>query len=527
MKKIVAFFLAAALLVLPACSSVPPAASGEGSSPQSSNGEAGAPEESVLVYGSGGYTSINPALYEHGEINSLIFSGLTAHDADNKIVPALAKSWEYDEASDTYTFRLRDDVKWHDGEPFTSEDVKFTLETIMNPDNASEIASNYEDITAIGTPDPQTVTISLKSPNVALLDYLCVGMLPKHALEGKDIATDEFNRKPIGTGPYSLSSWDIGQSITLVKNPDYFEGEPKIDKIIFKIVEDTKARAMQLKTGELDLAQITPHDMGQFENDPEFTVLPMKTADYRGILYNFNNPLFRDHRELPNALSYAVDRQAIIDSVLLGHGQAAYSPLQAGPYNDPDMPKFSYDPSRTKEELEKAGWTLGSDGIYEKGGTKLSFTINCSEGDQVRVDMAAICSQQLKEVGVDAKVAVSPEIDWGGQEAYLIGWGSPFDPDDHTYKVFGTDKGSNFSAYSNAKVDELLQKARETDNGEERKEYYREFQEELAKDLPYTFLAYVDAVYVSRNGLQGITENKVLGHHGVGIFWNVAEWSMN
>ena len=105
--------------------------------------------ESTLVYGSGDYTRINPALYEHGEINSLIFSGLTAHGKDNKVVPCLAKDWSFDKESNTYVFNLRDDVKWHDGEKFTSADVKFTLEAIMNPDNASEIASNYEDITKI------------------------------------------------------------------------------------------------------------------------------------------------------------------------------------------------------------------------------------------------------------------------------------------------------------------------------------------------------------------------------------------
>ena len=252
----------------------------------------------------------------------------------------------------------------------------------------------------------------------------------------------------------------------------------------------------------------------------------MKTADYRGILYNFNNELFQNNRELPNALSYAIDRQAIIDSVLLGLGEVAYSPLQAGPYNNPNIEKYTYDPQKAKAELEAAGWTLNSDGIYQKGDTLLRFTINCSEGDQVRIDMANICAQQLREIGADVSVAVSSEIDWAGQEAYLIGWGSPFDPDDHTYKVFGTDKGANYSGYSNAEVDELLTKARETDDNAERLAYYQQFQEVLASDLPFTFIAYVDALYVGDASINGITPDTVLGHHGVGIFWNVAEWTL-
>lgn len=490
------------------------------------SGEPTASSQNTLVYGSGDYTAINPALYEHGEINLLLFNGLTAHDSENKVVPALAETWEFDDQTCTYTFHLRKDVTWHDGETFTSADVKFTLEAIMDPANASEIASNYEEITSIQTPDDYTVTITMSAPNVAMLDYLTVGILPEHLLAGKDLATDEFNRHPIGTGPYRLEAWDEGQSITLVKNQEYFAGEPKLDTILFKIVEDTKARALQLKSGELDLAQITPQDMAQFENDPAFTVYSMKTADYRGILYNFHYSLFRDHRELPAALSYAIDRQAIIDAVLLGYGQVAYSPLQAGPYNDPEMEKYSYDPAKTKQLLEQQGWKIGQNGIYEKDGVPLAFAIHCAEGDQVRIDMAAICAQQLREVGADVTVKVDAEIDWENQEAYLIGWGSPFDPDDHTYKVFGTGKGSNFSGYSNAKVDELLQKARETQEDAQRKEYYHAFLDALDDDPPYTFLAYVDAIYVARSGLKGILPEMVLGHHGVGIFNNVTEWTL-
>ncbi|MBS6941938.1 MAG: ABC transporter substrate-binding protein [Clostridiales bacterium] len=486
-----------------------------------------AAQNNTLVYASGDYTSINPALYEHGEINSLIFSGLTAHDADNKVVPALAESWEYDEDAYTYTFHLRKDVTWHDGEPFTANDVVFTLTEILDPENQSEIASNYEDIISMVALDDYTFVLGLKAPNVAMLDYLTVGILPQHLLEGKNLITDEFNQKPVGTGPYKLTNWDVGQSITLEKNEDYYGGVPSIDTVIFKIVPDEKTRALQLKSGEVDLAQVTPEDAQQFAGAEGFTTYDMKTADYRGILYNFNNDLFKNNPELTNALSYAIDRQAIIDSVLLGQGEVAYSPLQMGPYNNPDMEKFSYDPEKAQQALEKAGWQKGSDGVYEKNGTRLSFKINCGEGDQVRIDMATICAQQLQAIGVDATVAVNAETDWAGQEAYLIGWGSPFDPDDHTYKVFGTDKGANYSGYSYDKVDELLKKARETDDDAQRKEYYQQFQQALTEKMPFTFIAYVDAIYVGRSNIQGITPDTVLGHHGVGIFWNIADWTLS
>ena len=174
-------------------------------------------KRNTLVYGSTDYTSINPALYEHGEINSLIFSGLTAHNENNEVVADLAKSWDFNEETNEYTFHLREDVLWQDGEPFTAEDVKFTLETIMNPENVSEIASNYEDIEEIQILDENTVVLKLSDKNVAMLDYMTVGILPKHLLEGNDITTDEFNQNPIGTGPYRLTKWEVGQYIELEK----------------------------------------------------------------------------------------------------------------------------------------------------------------------------------------------------------------------------------------------------------------------------------------------------------------------
>ena len=300
----------------------------------------------TLVYGSGDYTAINPALYEHGEINLLLFAGLTAHDENNSVVPGLAESWTFDESTDTYKFTLREGLTFHDGEPVTAEDVKFTIESIMDPDNGSENASNFEDVKSIKVIDDTHVDIQLDAPNVAMLDYLTIGILPEHLLKDEDMTTSDFNQNPVGAGPYKLVSWEMGQSITMEKFENYYQGAPKIDRVIFKIVEDTDARALQLESGELNFAQITPKAEGNFTDNEDFRVYSMTTADYRGIMYNFNNDLWADNRELPAILSYAIDRQAIIDSVLLGHGQVAYSPLQAGPYNNPDIEKYEYDPDK-------------------------------------------------------------------------------------------------------------------------------------------------------------------------------------
>ena len=481
----------------------------------------------TLVYGSGDYTAINPALYEHGEINLLLFVGLTAHDGENNVVPGLAKSWSFDEATNTYSFTLREGLTFHDGDDLTAEDVKFTIDAIMNPDNGSENASNFEDVKEVKVIDDTHIDIVLTAPNAAMPDYLTIGILPKHLLEGEDMTVSSFNQNPVGAGPYKLVSWDMGQAIVMEKFDDYYQGTPNIDTVVFKIVEDTDARALQLESGELNFAQITPKAESKFTDKEGYSVYSMTTSDYRGIMYNFNNDFFKEHRELPAILSYAIDRQAIIDSVLLGHGQVAYSPLQAGTYNNENIEKYTYDPEKAQALLEGEGWAKNADGIYEKGGETLSFTINCGQGDQVRIDMANICAQNLNDIGADVKVEVPAEVDWAGQDTYLIGWGSPFDPDDHTYKVFGTDKGANYSCYSNSEVDRLLTEARQTDDESSRKALYAQFQQELAEDPAYTFIAYIDAIYAGSDKITGITEDTILGHHGVGIFHNIHEWEIN
>lgn len=480
----------------------------------------------TLVYGSGDYTRINPAMDEHGEINILIFNGLTAHDGDNQIIPALAESWEFDEATCTYTFHMAEGVKWHDGEPVTAEDVKFTIEAIMDPENGSENAPNYEDVEEINVIDEHTIAFRLTAPNVAFLDYMTMAVLPKHLLEGEDMQTSDFFRSPVGTGPYKLTEWDEGQAITLTKNEDYFKGEPNIDTIIFKIVTDDNAKALQLRSEELDLALLTPKDAAAFAEDEAYTCYDMETSDYRGILFNFWNEYWQNNRDLIPAVCYAIDREAIVNAVLLGQGMTAYGPLQRNIYNNEEVEHYDYDPEKAKAVLEEAGCEMNEDGFYYRDGEKVGFVISVGAGDQVRIDIAQIAAQQLQQIGMDVTVEIPAQVDWGGQMAYLIGWGSPFDADDHTYKVFGTDKGANYSGYSNELVDQYLTQARQSDDTEVRAEAYDKFQEELAKDPAFAFICYLDANYVADAGIKGIAPDTVMGHHGVGIFWNVTEWTI-
>ncbi len=483
---------------------------------------------STLVYSSGDYDSINPIMNEHCEIKHLLFDSLVKLDNNGNPVASLAESWGYDEATMTYTFQLRSDVKWHDGEAFTAEDVKFTIEAIMDPDNGSENYPNYIEIGEIQVISDTQIAFVLTEPNYAFLDYMTMSILPQHKLEGEDMWESDYFKNPIGTGPYKLESWDEGQAITLVKNADYFDGAAKIDTIIFKIVTDDSAKALQLKEGTLDLAQVTPKDAQSFQDAENLTVYDMATADYRGILYNFWNEYWQKNGDLIPAISYCIDRQAIVDAVLLGEGFVAYSPIQLNEYNYDGVEKYDYDLTKAEAAFIAAGCEKDAEGFWCRDGQRIAFTINATPGDQVRIDMAQIAAQQLRQAGLDVKADVPANgIDWGGQECCIIGWGSPYDADDHTYKVFGTDAGANYSGYSNTEVDQWLKKARQTNDADARAEYYKQFQIAMASAPAYTYLCYIDAMFIADSGIQGIDPQTVLGHHGVGIFWNVTQWTIN
>ena len=481
----------------------------------------------TLIYGSGDYDSINPIMNEHCEIKHLLFDSLVKRDGAGNLVASLAESWSYDEVSLTYTFKLRSDVKWHDGETFTADDVKFTIEAIMNPDNGSENYPNYEEVSAIHVLSDTEIEFVLSEPNYAFLDYMTMSILPEHLLQGEDMWESDYFRSPIGTGPYKLESWDAAQAITLVKNEEYFAGAANIDTIIFKIVTDDSAKALQLKNGELDLALVTPKDAQAFADSEDMTIYDMATADYRGILYNFWNPYWQENADLIPAINYAIDRQAIVDAVLLGEGFTAYSPIQLNKYNYEGAEHYDYNPEKAAEVLRSLGCEKDAQGYWCRNGERIAFTINAASGDQVRIDMAQIAAQQLQEIGLDVKADVpSGGIDWGGQECCIIGWGSPFDADDHTYKVFGTDKGANYSGYSNTDVDKYLTLARQTGIDAERAEYYKQFQLAMAEAPAYTFFCYLDGLFVADNAIEGIDASTVLGHHAVGIFWNITQWTI-
>lgn len=496
---------------------------------QGDAGKSGKTPANTLVVGAENEPErLNPIMEETMEMEPMIFRGLTRFDENNKPVADLAKSWEIAADGLSYIFHLRDDVKWHDGKPFTAKDVKFTLEAIMNPQNNSPNLQELEEVKTVEVIDDHTVKITLKRTFPPLLDKLTRGMVPEHILAGQDIATADFNNNPIGTGPFKFVEWKKGQNIVLEANKDYYGTKPKLEKVIFKVLPDANVRAVQLETGEVDVTFLEPDQLKRMEKVSAITVHKIPTADYRVMMFNFRKPLWQDVK-VRQAICYATNRQAILDGVLLGEGSTAYGPLQLNWANNPNVEKYDYNVDKAKALLAEAGWKPGKDGILEKNGQKLSFKLTTFSHDPVRVNIVNALSAELKKIGIDCipDPRERGSFKWNEVESFLLGWGSPFDPDDHAYKLFHSsqiENGWNLQGYKNAQVDKYLELARTTADEGKRKEYYAKFQEELAKDPSFDFIVYLKALYGVNKNVEGVKE-RILGHHGAGFLWNVEEWS--
>ena len=483
----------------------------------------------TLVYAGEIEDTINPLLNNHHELPTIIFSGLMKYDAKGAPVPDLAESCSFDRPTNTYTFTLREGVTWHDGKPFTAEDVVFTYDALTKDKNlASSITSNYQDITSIAAPDARTVVFTLSQPNAAMLDNFTIGILPRHLFAGRDINTAPANQKPVGTGRYKFVDWDTaGGMIVLERNADYYGKVPSIKRIVYKTVAVESTKALMLRSGEADLAWLNAKYADTFRGDDNFRNIDFRTADYRSVSMNFNTDFWKKNADSIGVLNYAVDKDAIVDSVLNGQGFPAWSPIQMNAFGGnqaADM--YSYDLDAFAREMDKLGWKKGDDGIYERDGQKFSFTIQVRDYEEERVDIANVLARQLKKAGVDMKIALVTKFDWNaGYNGFLAGFAAEFDPDG-VYKDFVTGASDNTMAYSDPKVDELLKQGRTTEDPAERKKIYGDFEVAYAERPGHLLVAYLNGNYVGIPGLRGLDTSRVLGHHAVGVMWNIEDWTL-
>ncbi len=477
---------------------------------------------------------INPLYDEdHDPTLQLVFSGLTNHDEHNKIIPELAKEWKVSEDGLEYTFILRDDVFWHDGVKFGVDDVIFTIKSAMDKKLNAPAISNYENVKSVEKLNENSLKVTLKEPFPPFLDALSFGMIPKHILENKDISKDKFNSNPVGTGPYKVSKWKKGEFIEFVANNNFYKNTPKIKNVFLKIIPDAKTRFLQLKSGDIDVAMIDSSFVNLLQNDEKIKILRFKSADYRALMFNFKNEIFKD-QNVRIALNYFINKDEIVKNVLHDYGFKINNPLALFKFAKNSKFVYEYNPKKGDEILKKSGWNKNKKGIYEKNGKTLSFDIYSFNSDPLRVTLANVISNEFNKFGINTKAYAKPKTAFRINEvdSFMIGWGSPFDADFHTYRIFGSfndidinENGWNYNHYADKDVDATLKKARNTQNKAKREEAYKEFLEAIYKNPPYIFIANIDYPLAYNKNVSGI-KTQILGHHGAGFLWNLSEWDI-
>ena len=395
------------------------------------------------------------------------------------------------------TFHLRKGVRWHDEAPFTAEDVKFTYEKIMDEKTNTVRRPMFELVDTLEITDPYTVRVKYKKPFSPSLETWTMGIIPKHILENEDINTTSFNRHPIGTGPFKFKEWLSDQKISVVANQDYFRGPPNLDQISMRIIPESSLREMAFIIKGVDYYGVEAHQYRRFSVDEGFKVYMTPANGYTYIGWNMKVPLFADKR-VRRALTYAINRQEIVDYLLFGLGRIATGPYPHHMwYYNPDVKPLEYDPEKAKRLLREAGWEdTNGDGFLDKGGKRFKFTLITNNGNPVRKNITELVQRQLKEIGIEVGIAlyewsvfVSDKINARDYEACVLGWGLSLDPD--IYELWHSsqaEKGFNFVSYSNPKVDRLIEAGRTEYDREKRKEIYYKIHFLIAEDQPYTFL---------------------------------------
>ncbi len=466
-------------------------------------------------------------------ICGLVYNGLTKVDKDLTIIGDLAERWEIDDGGLLITFYLHKNVKWHDGTPFTARDVRFTYETILDPETGCPYISNYKDIKDIEVMGPYTVRFRYAQPYAPALLKFSMGIIPQHLFERvKDIRGSSYSRNPVGTGPYRFLRWESGEYIILEDNPDYFVHAPYIERYVYRIVPDQAVQFLELVSGGIDSMELNPYQFRYRSSTPQFEKKIEKyqylSHSYTYIGYNLKDPLF-DDRRVRQALSYAVNKKEIIEGVLLDLGEACTGPfLKGSPYYDEEAPGYEYDPVKAGALLKEAGWRdADGDGVLEKGGEEFRFKIVTNQGSQVREDVAAIVQNQWAKLGIKAEVQVvawsaflDQFIDKKNFQAVILGWTIPIDPD--SYSVWHSSSaaagGLNFISYSNRRVDQLIEEGRRVFDPAGRSEIYRDIHRRIALEAPYTFLFFPYATPAVQKRFKGIEPAPA------GIGYNFIEW---
>jgi len=464
-----------------------------------------------------------------------MYLSLLKYDKDLNLTGQLAESWQVAKDNLSISFKLRPDLTWSDGKPLTSADCAFTLKLLLDEHTQSAYKSDFVKVTRVETPDALSFTVFYDEPySPALSSWTGLAVLPEHVFKGVDIMNTELSRKPQATvGPYRLAEWQAQQSILLRANPDYFDGPVWISERMTRIIPDSATQFLELSAENLDSMALTPTQYSRLFVQKEqlkrnYTRYKYLDFGYTYLGFNLKRAPFDDAR-VRRAIAYAIDRQELVDGVLLGLGEAIATPYKPGTYWVNDTIKVRpFDADKAKELLAEAGWTdSNADGVMDKDGKDLSFTILTNNGNKQRADTATIIQQRLKGVGIGVKVRL---VEWSAFienfinkrdfDAVILGWSLSPEPDQ--YSIWHSSQTGprqfNFLTYNNPRVDEALIAATKTFDRAERKKFYDVVQEQIHADVPVVFLYAPYSLPAFHKRFHGIEAAPA------GIGWNSEHW---
>ena len=487
----------------------------------------------------------NPVLSELAaaqEVGRLIFSGLLLQNDKGEWQPDLAVAVPTTANGGispdglTVTYKLSPNARWHDGQRVTARDVKFTYDYIMKSRSRLPWRDGYDKIRSVEAPDDTTVVVRFIEP-YALYPHLFAYVLPSHkSAELADTANLNYNRLPVGSGPFILKEWRRGDALVFAANPSYHLGRPLPDTITFKIVPDRQIVLSQLKIGEVDLV----NNIGLDQLDQVRSMTGVNTYVSRSLIleqltFNLDLPLFADMR-VRQAIAAAVDRAAIVEKVLKNAGFPAITDIHPNSWAYvPELkPAFS-NPSQSKELLTASGWQLGSDGIWMRQGLRLGFTVTIPSGDKNREAVAQLLAIQLREAGIEMRVQVVDRklffesiLPNRRFEAVLFAWVNTAEPDEyelwHSRRIpapANRNTGKNFAGWRSQEVDTLLENAKNIANVDARRAAYVRLQELMLVETPVVPLYYRAEIAAAKRSVINFKPNVFSGN-----LWNAREWGI-
>ena len=459
-----------------------------------------------------GYASelqgLNPIVSTDQNANELIyyllFTPLVTYDADFRPAPALAESWVLSDSA--VTFRLRDDLTWHDGKPVTARDVAFTFERAKDPNAASPLAAAYlANVAGVEILGEYEVRFQFSAPHSEPLEDFFWPPAPAHLLEDvppAELLRAPFNRSPVGNGPYRFVRWDVNQQLVFEANPDYppgLGGPPEIAHVVYRIIPDQTTMLAELLSGGIQMdGPLAPSDAARVDGAENLQLQSFPWRQFAYVGWNTRRPQFADPA-VRRALAMAIDRESLVRTVLEGHGTPASGPIPPWHRYAPNLPPLPHDPVQARELLEAAGWRdMDGDGIRERGGTRLSFELLANQRNPIYGDIAQIIQADLRAVGVE----VLPRLlEWQtvlsmhrGRDfdAVLTNWvldNFRVDPRSlfHGSQV-AIANSANRSSYANPIADSLMDLGSRTMEDDVARQVWAEFSRVLQVDQPVTFL---------------------------------------